>query len=328
MLLRTFKSGQPGMLALIPVMAGLIWLKYFIVPQPVSMVYEPHSMPFYSWISSLLDGRLILGKLLTICLLVLNALWLARINTKYILLQHRTYLPAAIYIVIVSAYLPLQQLNPAAFASLFLVYSIDIMFRIYKKEELALEFFQAAFLVGIASLFYARSAILMLVVWSGLSLFRTFHWREWAFTFLGFVTPYVILFSWYYLSGQNIAENWEGIRYNFAHDRGTGYLNIYYLGFYAYLFLLILLASRKMIGTYQNLKIYIRKFFRLNFWIFVFVLAAYGILYSRAIEMIYFAAIPVSYILSYFFLNMRTKIIGEIIFAILLAACGALLYFN
>ena len=83
-----------------------------------------------------------------------------------------------------------------------------------------------------------------------------------------------------------------------------------------------MLASRKMLSVFQQLKIYIRKFFRLNFWIFAFVLIVFLTIYSRAIEMIYFMAIPVSYILSYYFFNIRSKLAGEIIFGLLLAGYG------
>jgi hypothetical protein len=328
MLLRSFKSGQPVLLFFIPVLAGLIWLKYFIVPQPVSMVFEPNPMPLYSLILVLFEEQALIGKILTLCLVIFNALWISKMNTKYIILQQRTYLPAIIYLLLVSSYLPLQQLNPVVFASILLVFSIDIMFDAYKKEGLALEFFMAALFISLASMFYARAAFLMLVVWTGLILLRNIQWREWIFTLLGFATPYVFLFSWYYLSGQDLADNWEKIRFNFVHDRGTEYLNIYYIIFYAYLLLVVLIASRKMLGAYQGLKIYIRKFFQLNFWIFAFVLAVFLVIYSRAVEMIWFLAIPVTYILSYLFFNIRSRFAGEIIFGLLVAAYVMLLVFN
>ena len=328
MFLKVFKSGQPALLFFIPFFAGLLWLKYFIFPQPVDIVFEPNPMPFYRWISTMLENQLILGKIITLALMVFTGLWLSRMNTKFIILSHRTYLPAIIYLLIVSSYLPLQELNPAVFACVFLVFAIEIMFDTYKKEGLALEFFMASFLIAIASLFYARAAFLMMIVWTGLSLFRTIYWREWAFTIFGFLTPYVILFAWYFLSGQDLAHNWEMIRYNFVHDRDTGYLNSYYLAFYAYLLLVILLASRKMLSNYQKLKIYIRVFFRFNFWIFAFVLTPFLVIYSSAIEMLYFLAIPVSYILSYYFFNMRSRLAAEIIFGLLLVGYGMLLVFN
>ncbi len=328
MLLRSFKSGQPLLLFLIPVLAVLMWLKYIILPQPVQMSFEPYPMPFYHWLSSLLINQLIIGKIITLGIHVFIALWIPRMNTKFILLQQRTYLPAIIYLIVVSSYLPLQQLNPAVFACLFLVFSVEIMITAYRKEGLAHEFFMAAFLISLASLFYARAMFLMLVVWTGLSLFRSFQWREWVFTFLGFATPYVFLFAGYYLAGQDLLQHWEDIRRNFIHDRGTGNLGLYYIIFYAYLFLLILLASRKMLMTYQGLKIFIRKFFRLNFWIFTFVVAVWLIIYNRDIEMLLFIAVPVSYILTYFFLNIRYKLAGEIIFSLLCAGYIMLLVFN
>ncbi|MFC2112197.1 hypothetical protein ACFLTA_02930 [Bacteroidota bacterium] len=328
MFLKVFKSGQPALLFFIPVLAILLWLKYFIVSQPVEMAFEPNPMPFYYWISTLLEKQIIIGKIVTLILLIFTGISLSKINTRFILLQHRSYLPAIIYLLLVSSYQPLQQLNPAVFASVFLVIAIEIIVGTYKKEGLALEFFMASFLIAIASLFYARAAFLILVIWTGLSIFRTIYWREWAFTILGFTTPYVFLFAWYYLSGQDMAHNWELIRYNFVHDRETGYLNYFYLGFYGYLLLVVLLASRKMLGNFQQLKIFIRKFFHMNFWIFVFVLIPFLVIYSRAIEMIYFLAIPVSYVLSYYFFRMRSKLAGEIIFGLLLAGYGMLLIFN
>jgi len=328
MFLKLCKSGQPAVLLFIPVLIIVIWLKYLILPQPVSIAFEPYPMPLYQWISSLLENQIFLSKIVTLVLLIFIALWLSMMNTKFILMEKRSYLPAIIYLLIASSYLPLQQINPAVFASVFLVFSIEIMLDSYKKEGLALEFFQAALFISIGTLFYARAAFLMFVVWAGLSLLRTFQWREWTFTILGFFTPYAFLFAWYYLSGQDLAENWEKFRYNFVHDRASGYLNLFYLLFYGYLLLVVVLASRKMISTYQILKIYIRKFFRLNFWIFAFILAAFLIIYSRAIEMIYFLAIPVSYVLSYYFFNIRSKLIGEIIFTLLFAGYALILIFN
>lgn len=328
MLLKLFKSGQPALLILIPFLTGLLWLKYFILPQPVSLAYEPHPMPFYHWISALLENRLILGKLITLALLVWMSLLMARLNTRFILLGHRTYLPSVIYLLLASSYLPLQELNPAVFAGIFLVLGIGIMFGAFRKEGLALEFFLTSFLVSMASLFYARAAFLMLVVWTGLAILRTVAWREWSFTFLGFLVPYLFLFSWYYLSGQDLAENWECIRFNFVHDRGFEYLNTSYYLFYAYLLLVLLMASRKMLGTYKGLKIYIRKFFQLNFWIFAIITAFFLLIYSRAVEMIIFLAVPVAYILSYYFFNIRSKLAGEILFSLLVAGYLLILVFN
>jgi hypothetical protein len=319
MILRALKSGQPSVLFFIPFLAVLLWLKYLIYPHSTVLTFEPVPMPFYAWLSGLLEGRPVLSKLVSLSLLIFSALWLARLNTKFILLPQRTYLPGILFIILVSSYQPLQTLHPVLFVTALLLVSIEIMLEAQRRVGLALEFFMASFLIAIAGLFYARSALLMLLVWTGLALFRPLNWREWVFTILGFATPVVFLFSWYYLSGQDMAEKWELIRMNFIHDRDPDYLNVSYYLFYGFISLLIVLASRKMISQYQKMKIYLRLFFRFNFWVFVFVLISFALIYSRAIEMIYFLAIPTSYILSYYLFTSRSKLRTEIMFFLVIA---------
>ena len=328
MFLRLFRGAKPAHLIFVPVFAVLLWLKYLILPQPVDITFEPNPMPLYQLVSSWFENSGILSRLVTLALLIFNALWISRLNTKYILVQSRTYLPSFLFLLIVSAFLPLQQLNPALIASICLVLCIDIMFETYKKEELALQFFQAAFLLSVASLFYARAVYLMFGIWTGLVLLRVFRWREWAFTILGFLVPYIFLFAYYYFSGRDLQENWTYIMRNFFTDPNYEYSNVYYLVFYAYLFILLILASLRMMRIYQGLKIYIRKFYRLNFWLFAISVLVFFLLYSRSVEFIYFIAIPISYMLAYYLLNLRSKWTGEVMFGLLLALFGLILVFN
>jgi len=112
---------------------------------------------------------------------------------------------------------------------------------------------------------------------------------------------------------------------NFIPDHDFSHFNKYYILFYAFLALLILLASHKMVSNYQGLKIYVRKFYRLNFWIFAVTLIVYFSLYSRSLELVYFSGFAIAYILSYYFFNLRSKLMGEILFGLLLAGYVMLL---
>lgn len=316
------------MLFLIPLLAVMLWFKYLVWPQPDAILFEPNPMPFYQWLSSALEGRVILSKLITLALLLFSAIWLARLNTRFIVLPQRSYLPSIIYLLLVSSYQPLQILNPVVFVSAIFIVTIEIMFDAYRREGLALGFFLASFLISIACMFYARSAILMLVVWTGLATFRPLNWREWTFTFLGFATPVLFLFSWYYLYGKDLSEKWEMIRYNFVHDRDPDYLNSSYYWFYGYISLLVILSSRKLISQYQKMKIYLRLFFRFIFWIFVIVLVPFVTIYSRAIEMIYLLAIPTSYVISYYLFRSRSRTRAEILLIMILAGYLAIVILN
>ncbi len=327
MVLRLFKGAQPALLFLIPVFALLLWLKYLILPQPVDLAFEPHPMPFYKLLSIWPGQSGTISKLLILVLVIINGLWLSRLNTKFILTDGRTYLPTFLFLITVSAYQPLQQLNPVVFVCILLTYCVEIMYDSYKKEGLALKFFQAAFLVSLASLFYARSAFMMFIIWAGLSILRSFNWREWAFTIIGFAVPYIFLFSWYYLSGQDLQEKGLYIILNLMPDRNTEPFGTYYLIFFGYLLLLLLMASLRMVKIYQGLKIYKRKFFRLNFWVFAISLSVYCLLYSRSVEFIYFLAVPVSYVLTHYLINQRSRWTGEIMTWLLVGLYGMILYF-
>ncbi len=328
MFLRLFKGAQPGLFVFVPVFATLLWLKYFLIPLSPGITFEPGSMPLYTIVMGWLEGYDLISKILALVLLIILSLWLSRLNTKFIIIGSRTYLPTFLYLIIVSAFMDLQQMNPAIITCFFLVFSLEIMFETFKQEGLALKFFLAAFLVSLASLFYARSAYFMLVVWTGLILLRSFKWREWIFTFIGFLLPYVFLFAYYYLAGKDLYDNWVLIRGNLIPDHYQGTLNLYYLLFYGFLLLIILAASLNMLRINQGLKIYIRKFYRLSFWFFLFTVTVYFLLYSRSVEFILFFAIPVSFILANYLYKMRSRLAGEIIFSLLLGLFGLILVFN
>jgi hypothetical protein len=325
MFLKFLQGGRPVQFIVLLVFAVLFWLKYFIFPQPVQMSFEESPMPLFQLVSWLFEGKEFLSKTIALSLLVINALLLSRLNMKFIVLKSRTYLPSFIFLLVVSSFLPLQRLNPVVFASIFMLFAIEAIFGTFKKEGLAYEYFLASFLVSTGSLFYARGAYLMLIIWIGLSLFRNIRWREWIFTIIGFLLPYLFLFSWYYLTGQELLPRWQGMIMNFLPDHDFSYFNRYYILFYAFLALLILLASRKMISNYQGLKIYVRKFYGLNFWIFAVTLIVYFSLYSRSVELVYFSGFAIAYILSYYFFNLRSKLTGEILFGLLFAGYVMLL---
>ncbi|MEE9460427.1 MAG: hypothetical protein V3V53_01240 [Bacteroidales bacterium] len=325
MFLKFLKVGRPVQFMLLLLFAVLFWLKYFILPQPVQMSFEESPMPLFQLVSRLLGGQEFLSKTIALSLLVINALLLSRLNMKFIVLKSRTYLPSFIFLLIVSSYLPLQRLNPVVFASIFMLFAIEAILGTFKKEGLAYEYFLASFLVSTGSLFYARGAYLMLIIWIGLSLFRNIRWREWMFTVIGFLLPYIFLFSLYYLAGQELLPRWQGMIMNFLPDHDFNYFNKYYILFYAFLAFLILLASRKMISNYQGLKIYVRKFYKLNFWIFAVMLIVYFSLYSRSVELVYFSGFAIAYLLSYYFFNLRSKLTGEILFGLLFAGYVMLL---
>jgi hypothetical protein len=314
MLLKLFKGNQPALIIIIPVLTGLLWIKSFIAPTDLILNYELHEMPFWHIIDTRTSSLEIIRKIIALILLIINALWLTRINTKFILINARTYMPALFFGFICSSLVFLQDLNPALFAVSFLVPAIEKMFDAYKEEKLSYKFFEAALLVSLGSLFYARAALFMLVIWTALSVLRTPNWREWTLSVTGFILPYIFLILILYLTGRNIPDYFSKIASNFRITRGVDFLNLYNIIFLAYVLFLIGISSFQMIRIYQGLKIYARIYYRIFFWMFILTLIIIFVFCNHSAEFIYFLAIPVSYILSFYFHSLKLNWLGEILF--------------
>ena len=214
------------------------------------------------------------------------------------------------------------------FACILILFSIDIMFVSYKKEELTYHPFEASLLISLASMFYAKAALFMIIIWIGLSLLRPFLWREWIFTVIGFFLPYVFLFSCYYLLDYDLSARFKLILQNFTYVHDYNYLNYTYSVFYGFLLLLVILASFTMMRSFHGLKIYARRFFSFLFWVFILILIMYFGMFTKSMELLMIFAIPVSMILTFYFFSLRNKIIGEILFTMLIGLLTFVIFVN
>jgi len=284
-------------------------------------------MPVYQVFESLFGHLPFLRKLIALALVITNALWLSRMNTKFILIKSRTYLPAILYALICGSLQAFHDLTPALIASFLLIISLEIIFDSYGEERLSYKFFEASFLVSLASLTYATMALYLVPVWIILAILRNASWREWLFTIIGFTIPYVFLYTIYYLTDQDIALNTENILSNFKPEKGIDFPDLLPMIYYGFLALLVFVASLRLIGTFQGMKIYIRKFFLVLFVLFLFTLGIHLFLYTKALELIFIYAIPVSYLLTFYFIQIRSKAMGEILFTVLLVLLALALIF-
>ena len=315
MLLKLFKGNQPSLIVIIPLLTGLLWIKTFIDPSDFKLDFDIYEMPFWQFINTHTAGLTIIRKIIALILLIANSLWLSRISTKFILVKARTYLPALFFGFICSSMVFLQDLNPALFAVSCFIPALEKTFSSYKEEKLSYKYFEAALLISLGSMFYARSAILMFVLWSALAILRTSNWREWTLSAIGFILPYIFLVLILYLVDNDIPEYFSKIAANFRITRGVSFFNLYSIIFFAYILFLVGISSFQMMRVYQGLKIYARMYYRIFFWMFIITLLFGSVFYNQSAELIYFLAIPVSYILTFYFYSLKLDWLGEILFS-------------
>jgi len=318
MLLRLFRSTSPIFIILIPLLGLIFWMPSFIHSPHSVFLFDDYPMPSYKLVREIIPVTSFWGTLLTFTLVILQAIMLVRLNTRFIFINNRTYLPALIFILLTVSIPDLQRLNPVIFSGFFLLLAIELLFNAYRQGRIAYEIFSASFFISLGATFYPFFIFYLFIVWAGLVILRPFYWREWFFSILGFILPWFFVFSYYYLLHDNYAKVYFDFAALFKSDYDFPDYSVITYIFGAYLFLLILLASQFIIKEYTGKKILTRKAFLLFLWLFINTVAVYFIVDQASIELVFLGAIPISYLLSHYFTFMKSNFWGDVFLGIFL----------
>lgn len=303
MLLKFAKSNQPATVILIPLIGLVLWYNPFFLHQNIS---EPalSAMPLYGFLLKSLQFSPFLTKFFGFVLFLSISLYLNHLNTKYIFISERTYLPSIFYIIICSLVSRNVTLFSALPAALFLLFAIERIFDSYKDEKLSYNVLDAGLLLGIASLFYFKIIFFVIFFWSVLLVIRKFYWREWLYVVLGVLVPYLLLLSLYYLFNKDNKVIFHAIKDNFtvySHINLSKMQNISV----SYLLLLLLLSSQYIIHIFSSKKIFQRKSYNLFLIAFLICVAIYFFIPSASLDLIYISAIPITFLFSNYFTRSR-----------------------
>lgn len=318
MLLRWFSGNKALNAILIFLFVGLSWAPSLAVKETQAFFHIEEPMLFYRWASVFFHENVIASKLFAFAFILFQAMVLIRLNVRFIFLQERTFLPAFFFLIIVSFYYPDLQFSKYIFGSMSFLILLEMIFSTYKTEGSSLRYFDAGLILGIGSLFYARMIYFLPFIWISQIILRPPSWREWVYPVAGAVLPAAIISTLNYLTGGDPAALFK-----------TGYdqLNNFYFAFRfnhaylilsSYLLLLVVIASLYMLRVYQFRKIYIRNYYLVFFWLFVISVILFSFFTRFDPGILYIAAIPVSYLLSNYFIHSRKSPGNRLLFGLLL----------
>src|SRR4030042_5013298 len=315
MLLRLFRGTGPGVIFLIALTLGALWISAFIDPQmPVQAVYETSPMPLYGIVRHLIGTHPLAGVIFSFIIVTVMIFLLTYFNTSVFFINERTFLPAVIYILFSAVFPECQVLNPVLPAALFLMLAVMRIMETYRKPGTAFSFFDAGIFIGIGSLFYINVIWFGLLLIIGIALLRTSNIKEPVISVLRLLSPYFLLTGLYYVLGKDIGGFLSDIAWNlFGESPGYEFsrLTIIILILSGLIFLI---SISFLIMQMNSKKIKSRKTFFLLLWALFISLAAYLSLPSVSVEMIWITGIPASYILAHYFVFIRKKIVPEIMF--------------
>ena len=317
MLQRLFSGNRITSAVMIIILGALLWIPSFMSLKTSAFYYPVRPMPLYGFLAHGFEGQVFLSKIFAFLFLLFQAVLIVRLNARFILIQERTLLPAFFFLLITAFYMPLLNFSEAIFGSFFFIIMLDLLFSTYKKEPNTYRFFEAGLVLGIASLFYARLIYFLPFIWIVAVIIRPFYWREWLYPVLGAILPYVFIIAGSYVAGGHPMDILVTLKENLVLYYGSFEGKLNYLLVVAFVFMLIFIASIYMLRIYQFRKIYIRNYYMIFFWLFVSSLLFF-VLTRLDPGIVYVFAVPVSYILSNYFVNSRKTLGNTILFALVL----------
>lgn len=308
------------MVIFIPLLAVLLWLRPMIHTPGHSYFFDVQTMPLYQCVLDVLPGHSLAGSFITLLFLVIQGFLLVRLNTKFIFINNRSYFPAFFFVILTSSVYDIQTLNPVVFSNFFLLLAFEKLFDSMRHErQLAYELFSVSFFISIGVLFYPFTVFLMVVIWIGLAILRPFNWREWIFTLLGLVTPFFLIDSYSYFLFNKTPIALNSLIHSFTMHHETIKFQPALITLFLYFAFLGIISSIFIINSFQGKKIVQRNAYVLFLWLFLNIMAIYFFIPQASVELIYFLAIPLSYLLANYFVFIRSKFWGNIFLILLLA---------
>ena len=197
MLINFFKTSYLLQYLLLILLGGVLWAGSFINPLEVAGSNELLT-PGYNLLLDIIGYNSWLSVILAFILTISGAFLFNYTLSKNELISKNTLIAALVYIVLMSHSVSSMSLNPAIIASFLLIIVMHFIFQVYSKVEAYHQVFYAGFLTGIASFFYIPSLFFILFIWFTFIVYSLYYWREWLIVLLGFITPYLFLWTYFF----------------------------------------------------------------------------------------------------------------------------------
>ena len=312
---------------MLPLVLMVMWV--FILPKP-EIINTENAFPLFLYVFQIVRQSRVALIVISLLFVVLQAFFLTNVINKQGVLRETSHLPALLYVVLMSCFPEQLSFNPLLFANFFIIVFLNSIFNFYRSDTAVFEVFNAGVFIGLASLFYWPSLFLFPLTMASLFVLRPFNIREWAVSFLGVLLPFVffgvVLFWLDMLSVNSIKSILEPLyRVQFS----TAYNGTYII--LTAILAIILIASlwrfSRDLNNFSNLRA--RKFLAIIVWFFLFAALSYLVASKNSMIGLSFLAIPLSVIISNYFLSLKNQLLAELVFLLLLAAViyNQVLYF-
>ncbi len=320
MILRILKSNHPATYLLTAFAGLLLWSASLAEPFMCPLHNGGGNILYNPIHGLLLKCNLIAGSIVSLALVLLLAFLVQLINSQFAFIRIRTMLPAPLFVLIIGGFTEIHTLLPVYFATVFILLAVYRLFKAFDVKRPYTAAFDSGFLLGVATLFYFDAIILFPAFLAGAAILsRDTHWRIFAIHVIGLLLPLFFALSYAVLTGQSL-ELLTTFEQNVICANNHFEVDKYTLWYIAFLILLTMLGSFKLIQQYDTKKVSSRKYFNVLFLIFAFSLL--GVIFVPHISrgMFVIISIPVCFLTSNFFAFMKSRFWGGFFIYMLIGA--------
>ena len=239
---------------------------------------------------------------------------------KHEVLYKNSYLPGLFYMLFIAMIPQFLTFHPVLLANSMLLFVLDKLFKIYKNPAAMSLAFDSCFIIGLTTLIYLPAISFFLLFALSILILKTFSWRDLLVGLIGLSLPFFFTFIYYFWIDdlnafsdkfflRNIRQLWDTSGLVLQGYRIT-------LAVISIVFILTLIRIRQ--NFYKNVT-RIRNFQQV---IFIFLgVALLSLIFTAGSVAVYRFAIlviPLSVMISYYFLAAKKKWWTEVLFWILL----------
>lgn len=199
-MLKIFKKGIGLQLTAVVLVSAVMWLGRLM--HPIAMPEPTHGAPLYGLAYLLLGGLPRTATILALLLHLATGALLSSMLYDRKMIHSNTLLPMLLYMVTVSVTPAGQTLCPTLFINLVLLWILHLMLATETRFKLTQDHvFGVAALLGVLTLFYVPAltmALPLLIIL--IFIYKFYNLHDLAILLLGFLAPYILLFTVAFLS--------------------------------------------------------------------------------------------------------------------------------
>jgi hypothetical protein len=323
MFLRLFNNKNVYSVILIPLVGFLFWMEPLRVPVSLVSIQGEGMMPLYAFFARLYVSVSVWPIVTGFVLVLFNALILSLLSYEFQFLQHRTFLPGILYVIIVSSFPSLQTFHPVYPATFFVLLSVYYIFSTYHRKKEISSTFNASFLLSIGALFYLPVMTLLPLIWISIFILqKSDNWRLLVIPLIGITLPWLLVWTFLFITGSDqsfissIVQGMRSVNNQFIFNPG-------FLVVTCFIFLLSAFGSISLVNSVNIRKMSTRKYFVILYWMLGLSIPSVFLFPSTGLGIIAISTVPVSFLISHFFMAGKRNFWREFFFFLFLATLVA-----